>query len=87
MFIPEGDGIPTKYYNNEMFDGAPINLVHEKIEFDWENDSPIEKINPDNYSVVYKIYFIKKDSKDMLEALLQLDIFLQLSQMTELRFI
>jgi len=44
MYIPEGDGIPTKYYNNEGFDGAPLNKVSENIDFDWYNDSPTEGI-------------------------------------------
>jgi len=56
MYIPEGDGIPTKYYNNEMFDGAPINKVSELIDFDWQNDNPIEEINHDNYSIVFEGY-------------------------------
>ena len=79
--------MPTKYYNNEMFDGAPINKVSELIDFDWQNDNPIEEINHDNYSIVYNRNFIIKVSKDMLEAPLLQGIFSQLFPMMELNYI
>lgn len=39
------------YFDNEDFIGAPIYQVDDDINFDWNGDSPIEKINHENFSI------------------------------------
>jgi len=56
MFIPDGDGLPTSYYNNEKFEGTPVKKFVSSIDFDWQNDSPTEGINYENYAITFEGY-------------------------------
>jgi hypothetical protein len=49
----EGDGLVGKYYNNEVWIGSYIERKDPDIDFDWTGASPMNKINPNNFSIVW----------------------------------
>lgn len=51
-----GDGVVGNYFDNEDFLGAPIVQNDEDINFDWNGESPIDKINHENFSVRWEGY-------------------------------
>ncbi len=53
---PSGDGVNGFYYDNEDFQGNPIVKESEDINFDWSGESPIDKINHENFSVRWEGY-------------------------------
>jgi hypothetical protein len=46
-----GDGITGYYYDNEAFEGEHISRVDSEINLDLDNESPMEDINFENFSV------------------------------------
>jgi hypothetical protein len=53
---PSGDGMKADYYDNEVFSGSPIKYEDDNIDFEWNGESPKEKINRENFSVRWEGY-------------------------------
>ena len=52
----EINGLVGQYYANRNLEGEPIYRVDEKIDFDWENNSPMDNIPTDSFSVRWSGY-------------------------------
>lgn len=51
-----GDGLTALYFDNELFSGYGVSKVDLNVFFDWTGTSPINDINPANFSVIWKGY-------------------------------
>jgi len=49
-----GDGLNTFYYNNENFQGTPVLDVSNNIDLQLNNESPIEGVSFENFSIKWK---------------------------------
>lgn len=47
----EINGLVGEYYANRTLEGQPVYRLDEKIDFDWENNSPMDNIPADSFSV------------------------------------
>lgn len=46
-----GDGLTGVYFNGQNFDTQVAVRIDDKIQFEWENNSPIEGLDPDNFTI------------------------------------
>jgi len=53
-----GVGLSGEYYNNEGWTGAGKKRIDHTIDFNWKGSSPMNGINPYNYSVKWEGYLL-----------------------------
>lgn len=58
-----GDGFLGMYYSNRNLSGTPIYRIDPNINFDWRKNSPINGLDPNNFSVRWSGYILPKTSE------------------------
>ena len=51
-----GEGLSAEYYDNEDFLGVPHKKIDSDVNFIWNNEAPIPKINYENFSIKWKAW-------------------------------
>ncbi|MCQ2818886.1 MAG: PA14 domain-containing protein [archaeon] len=53
-----GNGLVAFYYDNSKFAGVPLTELVSSVDFDLTGRAPLEEINKDAFSIIYKGYII-----------------------------
>src|SRR5438105_15891408 len=46
-----GSGLAATYFNNMDLTGSSVQRIDANIKFDWQDNAPVQGINPNTYSV------------------------------------